>query len=101
MEHLTWPEELDIDPQSATTFKAFKFWLLNFENFLKFIWVEEDNQRLTALLSMVSLRVYENIQDETTYTTAIKFTEEMLGEAEKTELDAHLAYRLGKAESTK
>ncbi|XP_069768376.1 uncharacterized protein [Narcine bancroftii] len=72
MERLTRPEKLDIDPQSATAFKAFKFWLLNFENFLRFIQVEEDNQRLTALLSMVSLRVYENIQDETTYTAAIK-----------------------------
>ncbi|XP_069747914.1 dnaJ homolog subfamily B member 13 isoform X3 [Narcine bancroftii] len=72
MERLTRPEKLDIDPQSATAFKAFNFWLLNFENFLRFIQVEEDNQRLTALLSMVSLRVYENIQDETTYTAAIK-----------------------------
>ncbi|XP_069771348.1 uncharacterized protein [Narcine bancroftii] len=72
MERLTRPEKLDIDPQSATAFKAFNFWLLNFENFLRLIEVEEDNQRLTALLSMVSLRVYENIQDETTYTAAIK-----------------------------
>ncbi|XP_069768480.1 uncharacterized protein [Narcine bancroftii] len=31
----------------------------------------------------------------------LKFTEETLGQAEKTELDAHLANRLGKAESTK
>ncbi|XP_069759115.1 endophilin-B1-like [Narcine bancroftii] len=30
-----------------------------------------------------------------------QFTEEMLGQAEKTALDAHLANRLGKAESTK
>ncbi|XP_069759108.1 uncharacterized protein [Narcine bancroftii] len=50
---------------------------MNFENFLRFIRVEEDNQRLTSLLSMVSLRVYENIQDETTYTTAIKVLKEL------------------------
>ncbi|XP_069776687.1 collectin-10 isoform X5 [Narcine bancroftii] len=77
MERLTRPEKLDIDPQSATAFKAFNFWLLNFENFLRLIEVEEDNQRLTALLSMVSLRVYENIQDETTYTAAIKVLKEL------------------------
>ncbi|XP_069791291.1 uncharacterized protein [Narcine bancroftii] len=72
MERLIRPEKLDIDPRSATAFKAFNFWLLNFENFLRLIEVEEDNQCLTALLSMVSLRVYENIHDETTYPAAIK-----------------------------
>ncbi|XP_069778848.1 uncharacterized protein [Narcine bancroftii] len=77
MERLIRPEKLDIDPRSATAFKAFNFWLLNFENFLRLIEVEEDNLRLTALLSMVSLRVYENIQDATTYTAAIKVLKEM------------------------
>ncbi|XP_069768473.1 endophilin-B1-like [Narcine bancroftii] len=33
--------------------------------------------------------------------TKAEFTEETLGQAEKTELDAHLANKLGKAESTK
>ncbi|XP_069791289.1 uncharacterized protein [Narcine bancroftii] len=77
MERLIRPEKLDIDPRSATAFKAFNFWLLNFENFLRLIEVEEDNQCLTALLSMVSLRVYENIHDETTYPAAIKVLKEL------------------------
>ncbi|XP_069780500.1 uncharacterized protein [Narcine bancroftii] len=74
MERMVQLKRLNIDPQSATTSNDFKHWVRCFKAYLQLSdpAVEEDDHRLLVLMSMVSPRVYESIQDTATYAVTMK-----------------------------
>lgn len=84
MDRLLKPERLDVEPSNGNAETEWKHWKRTFENFIGGVANITEVQKLPLLCNYVSAKIYQFINDCTTYSAAIEILDNLFIKAKNT-----------------